>query len=88
MLTTNDRRTRDQQKTHVWAVCARDNFMSNRGPARGGYSRCCWTTDDETKLPEIKRMVKGRKEMRYISIVNLKTYRPPKGTTHFSIYVY
>lgn len=88
MLTTNDRRTRDQRKTHIWAVVARDNFLSQWGLAEGGVSRCCWATDDETKLPEIKRMIEGRKEMRYVSIVNLKMYRPPKGTSHFSIYVY
>lgn len=88
MTTVKDDRTLDQRITHRYAVCARDNFMSGWGAARNGYSRCCWATDDINKLPDIERMLRGRKEMKYINTINLETYRAPRNTAHFHIYVW
>jgi len=87
----NDQRTPEQKETHHWAVVARDKFMSNWGQAKGGFSRCAWAMSLEMMKDESYRKVvsavKARSEMMHVNLVDLKTYRCPKGTSHFSIYV-
>ena len=82
-----DDRTPEQRKTHKLAVVARDNFMSGWGGARGGFSRCAWACGPDVNPDRVYNWVKARTEMRYANIVDLDTYRPPRGTSHFHIYV-
>lgn len=82
-----DDRTEEQKQTHIWGVVASDKFLSGWGGARGGTSRCAWACGPDVNIDRVERWVRSRREMRYVSIVNLKTYRPPKGTAHFHIYV-
>jgi hypothetical protein len=35
----------------------------------------------------VERWVRGRSEMRYVNVVDLTSYRPPRGTAHFHVYV-
>lgn len=83
----NDDRTPEQRLTHRWGVVARDNFMSGWGQASNGYSRCAWACAPDADLNELEKWVRNRDEMRYVSVVDLNTYRPPRGTAHFHIYV-
>lgn len=82
-----DDRTEEQKKTHKLAVVAADKFMSGWGGAAGGVSRCAWAIHPEVNSDRVFNWVKARKEMRYVNLVDLDTYRPPKGTVHFHIYV-
>lgn len=82
-----DDRTLKQKKSHRWAVVARDKAMSGRGGARGGASRCAWACDDSVNIDRVERWVRSRSEMRHVNVVNLDTYRPPRGTAHFHVYV-
>lgn len=84
-----DDRTKEQRKTHVWAVVARDRFMSGWGGAAGGSSRCAWAvpSDDSVNIDRVERWVRSRSEMQYVNVVKLTTYRPPRGTAHFHVYV-
>jgi hypothetical protein len=90
-METKDRRTHEQRQTHKWAVVARDTFMSGWGSAHNGASRCAWAVPDEFihdgKIDRLESWARNRKEMKYVNVVNLDTYRPPSGTAHFSIYV-
>jgi len=83
----SDERTEEQKKTHRWAVVARDKFMSGWGGASGGTSRCAWAVPEGINIDRVFNWVDSRSEMVYVNIVDLKTYRPPRGTAHFSIYV-
>ena len=82
-----DDRTNEQKKTHIYGVVARDNFMSGWGCADNGFSRCAWACAPDADLCQLEKWVRNRSEMRYVSIVDLRTYRPPQGTAHFHIYV-
>ena len=86
-----DDRTVSQCLTHIWAVVARDSFMSNWGEAANGSSRCAWAVSEEdaksNAIYKLFEWVKNRSEMKNVSIVNLATYRVPRGTAHFHIYV-
>lgn len=83
-----DDRTTEQVKTHRWAVVARDRFLSGWGSAAGGFSRCAWAVPDgEDWLNDVERWVRAREDMQYVNVVNLDTYRPPRGTAHFHVYV-
>lgn len=84
-----DDRTEEQKKTHTWGVVASDKFMSGWGGARGGVSRCAWAVPDDgsINIDRVENWVRSRSEMRYVNVVNLNTYRPPRGTVHFHIYV-
>ena len=82
-----DDRTPEQKKTHVWGVVGRDSFMSGWGGATGGYSRAVWACGPNVDSDRVFNWVKSRKEMRYVSLVDLATYRAPKGTAHLHIYV-
>jgi hypothetical protein len=91
MITVDDR-TPEQKKTHYWGVVGRDRFMSGWGGAKGGHSRACWVVPMEdaigSGLDRAKEAVEDRSDMQYVNIVNLRTYRPPRGTAHFHIYIY
>lgn len=82
-----DDRTDAQKQTHKLAVVARDQFMSGWGGAEGGVSRCAWAVAPDVNVDRVERWVRSRKEMRYVNVVDLDTYRPPRGTAHFHIYV-
>lgn len=61
--------------------------MSGWGGARGGASRCAWACGPDVDIDRMFNWVNGRSEMRYVSIVDLSTYRAPRRTAHFHIYV-
>lgn len=86
-MITKDDRTPEQKKTHRLAIVAADKFMSGWGGAAGGVSRCAWACAPDVNTDRVWNWVKQRKEMRYVNLVDLSTYRPPKGTAHFHIYV-
>ena len=85
-----DDRTEEQRTTHRWAVVARDKFMSGWGGAKGGASRCAWAVPNEWatdgSIDDVERWVRGRSEMIHVNVVDLSTYRCPRGTAHFHIY--
>ena len=82
-----DDRTPEQCATHVWGVVGRDKFMSGWGGARGGYSRAAWACAPDADMCELEKWVEGRSEMIYVNKIDLRTYRAPRGTKHFHIYV-
>lgn len=82
-----DDRTEAQKLTHVFAVVARDKFMSGWGEARGGHSRCAWACPSLHLAEQLQGWVADRSEMRNVSVVDLRTYRVPSRTAHFHIYV-
>jgi len=83
-----DDRTEGQKETHILAVVMKDNFMSGWGEAKGGASRCAWAFDpSKVNSDRVFNWVKSRKEARYVSLIDLRTYRVPCGTVHFHIYV-
>lgn len=87
-MTTQDDRTPEQKKTHYLAVVAKDRAMSGWGGATGGASRVAWAFDPtKVKSYRVYDNVVRRREMLYVNIVDLRTYRAPKGTAHFHIYV-
>jgi len=86
-MTLVDDRTEEQQKTHRWGVVGRDRFLSGWGGARGGYSRAAWACGPDENLDQLYDRIKARGDMQYVNIVDLSSYRPPRGTAHFHIYV-
>jgi hypothetical protein len=83
-----DDRTPEQRESHLLMVVGRDAFMSGWGDARGGYSRAAWAFDPREVNPDrVENWVRSRKEMKYVSLVDARTYRAPRGTKHFHIYV-
>lgn len=82
-----DDRTPEQKTTHRWAIVAKDKFLSGWGGARGGASRCAWACHPDVNTDRVYNWVKARKEMRHVNLVDLTTYRAPRGTSHFHIYV-
>lgn len=77
-----------QRGTHYLAVVARDKFLTGWGRASNGASRCAWAFD-HTKVnsDRVFNWVKSRSDMRHVALVDLRTYRAPRGTAHFHIYV-
>jgi hypothetical protein len=86
-MVKQDDRTLEQKQTHKWGVVAKDKFMSGWGGAQGGISRCAWACAPDASLAQLEQWVRHRQEMRYVNVVDLNTYRPPRGTVHFHIYV-
>ena len=82
-----DDRTPEQRETHRWGVVGRDSFMSGWGDATGGYSRAAWACHPDVNIDRVENWVRSRSEMRYVNVVDLNTYRPPRGTAHLHIYV-
>lgn len=82
-----DDRTKEQKETHKMAVVAKDKFLSGWGGASGGASRCAWACKDRADLQRVKHWIDDRSEMIYVNIIDLDTYRAPKSTAHFHIYV-
>ncbi len=85
--TVADDRTPDQLTTHRLAVVAHDKGMSGWGGARAGASRCAWACGPGVKTERVLAWVRNRSEMRHVSLVDLNTYRAPRGTAHFHVYV-
>ena len=87
-MITQDDRTDEQKRTHYLAVVMRDKFMSGFGEAKGGASRCAWAFDPSKVISyRVANWVRNRSEARYVNLVDLRTYRAPRGTAHFHIYV-
>lgn len=87
-MTRKDDRTPEQRTTHQWAVVGRDRCLSGWGGAAGGASRAAWAVNPATvNLDRVERWVRSRGDMRYVNVVDLTTYRPPRGTAHFHVYV-
>lgn len=86
-MTIKDDRTEEQKLTHTIGIVAADRFMSGWGGASGGVSRCAWACAPGVNEDRVFNWVKSRSEMRHVNIVDLRTYRAPKGTAHFHIYV-
>lgn len=82
-----DDRTEEQKATHVWGIVARDKFLSGWGQAKDGASRCAWACHPDVNTDRVFNWVRSRSEMQRVSLVDLRTYRPPSGTAHFHIYV-
>lgn len=82
-----DDRTKEQRSTHWWGVVATDRFMSGWGGARGGLSKCAWACDSLGRAEAVKSQVSSRREMKYVNIVDLRTYRPGRACAHFHIYL-
>ena len=86
-MITKDDRNEKQKCTHNLAVVARDKFMSGWGLAANGASRVAWACETESQMQTIYTRISNRKEMVYVNVVDLRTYRAPRGTAHFHIYV-
>ena len=86
MIKVDDRIKKNKQDWY-WGVVARDRFLSCWGKAKDGYSRCAWACKDYNDAEKVLKWVENRSEMQYVSIVDLRTYRPPSNTAHFHIYV-
>ena len=82
-----DDRTEEQKKTHVLGVVGRDPGMSGWGGAAGGTSRCAWACAPDVNTDRVENWVRHRGDIKRVSLVDLRTYRPPSGTAHFHIYV-
>lgn len=84
-----DNRTPAQRKTHYLAIVAADKGMSGWGLAKGGKSRCAWAFNpSEVSHHKALSWVKDSlPSLRYVNLVDLRTYRAPKGTAHFQVYV-
>jgi hypothetical protein len=83
-----DDRNEEQKQTHVLAVVARDKCLSGWGGATGGASRCAWAFDPaKVNSDRVENWVRSRKDMQRVNLVDLRTYRAPRGTAHFHIYV-
>ena len=85
-MTIHDQRTPAQRSTHQWAIVARDTMPHHEGGATGGTSRCAWAVPEVAMLLDVEAWVSNRTEMRSVRIINLNTFRPPKGTARFAIY--
>ena len=81
-----DDRSKEQKQTHRLAVVGRDKFMSGWGGAKGGYSRAAWACVDGD-VDKVEKWVSSRSDMQYVNVVDLRTYKAPRGTAHFHIYV-
>ena len=82
-----DRRTPEQKKTHFMAIVGRDDAMSGWGQAQNGFSRAAWAFEiDKVNDARLFNNIR-RKGLKYVNLVDLRDYRPPRGTAHFSIYV-
>jgi hypothetical protein len=86
MIHQDDRST-EQKKTHTIGVVMRDSFLSGWGEARGGYSRAAWACGPDISIDRVERWVRHRTDAKYVHVVDLSTYRPPRGTVHYHIYV-
>ena len=87
-MNTKDDRDDTQKGTHYMAVVARDKLMSGWGGAQGGASRYAWAFDpSQVNSDRVFNWVNRRSEMRYVNLVDLRTYRAPQETAHFHIYV-
>jgi hypothetical protein len=88
IMEREDDRTALQKHTHTIGIVARDKSMSGWGGATGGASRCAWAVNpEEVNADRVFNWVKARSEMQYVAMVDLRTYRPPRGTAHFHVYV-
>lgn len=86
-MVKQDDRTPAQKLTHYWGVVATDKFMSGWGGAKGGLSKCCWACPSLESAERLEPAIRARREMRYVSVVDLRTYRP-RNAAHWHVYVH
>jgi len=87
-MITKDDRTDEQKKTHFLAVVMKDKFMSGWGEAKDGASRCAWAFDPfKVNSDRVESWVRNRSDASYVNLVDLRTYRAPRGTADFHVYV-
>lgn len=85
-MVVNDRRTKEERRTHYWAWVATDKFMSGRGLAAKGASYAAWAFDAQTDSRSVHDWLADRHDLRRLRLVDLRTYRPK--CAHFSIYLW
>lgn len=85
--TIKDDRTEEQKSTHYWAVIARDKAMSHWGLAKDGISRVAWACQSQDDASKVYDWVATRSEMKNISTVDLRNYKPSQRDAHFHIYL-
>lgn len=85
--TIKDDRTEEQKSTHYHGVMARDKALSHWGMAEGGISRVIWACQSNDDASKIFDWVKTRSEMKNVSIVDLRTYKPASQDAHLHVYV-
>lgn len=90
-LAVVDDRTQQQKSTHYMAVVAFDKALTQFSRS-GGRSRAAWVLNStlpglDMRLRDLQCRIELRKDMKYVNVVDLRTYRPPRGTSHFHIYV-
>ena len=85
--TIKDDRTEEQKSTHHFGVVARDKAMSHWGQAEGGISRVAWACSSSEDAARLLDWVNHRSDMRNVSIVDLRTYKPSTRDAHYHIYV-
>lgn len=84
-MITKDDRTEEQKKTHYLAVVMKDKFLSK---AKGGASRCAWAFDhSKVNSDGVENWVRNRSDASYVNLIDLRTYRAPRGTADFHVYV-
>jgi hypothetical protein len=85
---TQDRRTTKEKLLTLRAVVARDKFLSNSGPCRGGTSWVAWVLTDTMDLNKFEAWVENRGDMVEVrSVDDVDAFTPPADCKHFSIYV-
>lgn len=80
-----DDRDASQRYTHVIGVAMNDRFLSNWGRAQRGTSVAVWacTKDDEDRVYDA---VRRRSDASRVRVVDLRTWRRPRGAAHVHIY--
>lgn len=87
-MVIEDDRTQEQKETLRFGVVGTDSFMSGWGMAQDGASYAAWACNGN-QIDACERMVRGRREMKRVRVVDLRDYRPdPNLCAHFHIYVY
>jgi hypothetical protein len=90
MLTINDRRTTEQQTTHIYLALVTDKSMSGWGQAEGGNSYAAWAFENLEAADKMVAQLEMSKRYQRPRIVICRPgnrFRPGKHCTHLSIYV-
>ncbi len=81
-----DDRDAMQRETHCVGVVMNDRYLSHWGKAENGTSVAVWACTP-TDAGAVERAVRGRSDARHVRVVDLRTWRRPKGAAHVHIYV-
>lgn len=82
MAIINDRRTKEEKKTHTAYVKGRDKFMSGWGKARAGQSYAVWACLPKDRQ-KVLAIISARKDL--VNITTPERIRARAGD-HVSIY--